>query len=176
MRRQSLLILVTAATMVGCGRGNPPTVRCDWPPASSTSTDETDQRSVRADALQAEDLAIRYADNRNAPHSGHFQGFAAYDETAKTCMTALYAAVARQHQVSIDQVRSAVAHRPLMPDVLVLLPFAVVYALVAYRVVLGLRNAFPLVGKSEGIVAAIIPAAATPLPLRFLGILLPLFT
>src|SRR6266542_3282704 len=138
MRRQSLLILVTAASIVACGHGKPPIARCDWPRASSPSTSQTDRRSLREDALQAEDIAIRYADSRNAPHSGHFQGFAAYEETTKTCMTALYTVVARQHQLSIDQVRSSVTHRPLMPDVLVLVPFAVVYALVAYRVVLGL--------------------------------------
>jgi hypothetical protein len=108
---------------------------------------------LHADALAAEDIAIRYADSRNAPHSGHFQGFAAYDDTTKACMTAVFGAVARKHNVSIDDVRSAVARRPLAPDAIVALVFAVVYCLVAYRVALAVRQNFPVDGGTEAVVA-----------------------
>ncbi|PYP78825.1 MAG: hypothetical protein DMD35_10045 [Gemmatimonadetes bacterium] len=111
------------------------------------------RRHLRDDALRAEDIGIRYADARNAPHSGHFEGFASYDRTTDSCITAMLNVVARTHEVAADTVRASLRHRPVAGDALAMLSFAALFALVAYGVTGRVNRNFPLDGGRDSVVA-----------------------
>jgi hypothetical protein len=151
LRAASLLIVVLA----GCsGRG--PVARCAWPIEAQSALDtrvRMARRHLHEDAIRAEDIAIRYADGRNAPHSGHFEGFASYNRTTDSCMTAMFEAVARTHAVATDSVRTALARRPVTGDVAVTLAFAALFALVAYGLIGRVNSNFPLDGGRDSVVA-----------------------
>jgi hypothetical protein len=68
-------------------------------------------------------------------------------------MTALFAVVAHNHGVSLQEVRKSLDHRPLYLDPAVMLSFAAFFGLVAYRVAGGMRSSFPLDGGSDSGVA-----------------------
>ena len=171
MRRPWLLLLMIVVDAAACGHGTSPHASCEWPQASSSPLPRDHRRSLRDDALAAEDLAIRYADSRNAPHSGHFQGFAAYEDTMRTCATVVYSAVARQHHVVIADVRRSLTQRPLLPDVLVLLPFVLLYVFVARRVITTVRASFTTDGERDAMAAGIAALVGASLLVSFLGVL-----
>src|SRR5688500_7940107 len=115
MRAFSLLLL-SWAWLTGCRPAPRPAAECVWreePPRALDLKDGADRRHLTHDALRAEDIAIRYADSLAAPHSRHFEGFAKYNQTRETCMTALLGAVARVHGVPSPEVRAALARRAL---------------------------------------------------------------
>jgi hypothetical protein len=79
----------------------------------------------------AEDLAIRHADDLRGPHSGHFEGMAEYGRLRDQYMEEQFKSVAARHGVSEAQVRESLTHRPPGVDLLVMLSFAALYALIA---------------------------------------------
>jgi hypothetical protein len=172
MRWPSLLLLMSIVGVAACGHETSPHRTCEWPQASSSPASRDDRRSLRDDALAAEDIAIRYADSRNAPHSRHFEGFEAYEDTMRACVTTVYAAVARQHHVDIADVRRSLVRRPLLPDVLVLLPFVLLYMYVAYRVITTVRTSFPSGGEGDAMAPGIVVLVGTSLLVSFLGVLI----
>jgi len=87
--------------------------------------------SLDADALFAEDLAIRYADAHRGHRSEHYKGLAEYEQAREQCMAALFDAVARSHGVSTDDVRGALTHRRTAVDAAVIGSFFVLYGIVA---------------------------------------------
>jgi hypothetical protein len=91
----------------------------------------TDRRHLVADALLAEDLAIRYADHAKGPRSGQRWQQGSYHAARDRCMTALFGIVGRNHGVPEHQVREAASQRSLLFDTMVLLVFATIYGLVA---------------------------------------------
>lgn len=147
--------ILLCASLAGCA-SHEPIARCAWPPEARAALDlgvRAARRHLHEDALRAEDIGIRYADARNAPHSGHFMGFAAYKRTTDSCVTAMLGAVARTHGVSPDSVRASLARRPVGGDVLVNLSFAALFALIAYGVTGRLNQSFPLDGGRDSVVA-----------------------
>lgn len=156
--------LLSCVCIVGCSRAPRPAADCTWReagPSALALSHATHRRHLTDDALRAEDLAIRYADSVAAPHSRHFEGFATYNRTREQCMTVLFGAVARGHAVQPLEVRAALAHRPLAPDVTVLVACAIIYALVAHGVVGRVSHNFPWSGGTDSVaaVAATIGAA-----------------
>jgi hypothetical protein len=155
MRVRSALLVVLVG-LEACIHGQARDAKCEWPAKTGSAigkSTKTNQRQLTRDALKAEDLAIRYADSRNAPHSGHFKGFPAYARTTDSCKTALFAAVAHNHGVSSQEVRSSLDRRPLPLDLAVMLSFAAFYGLVAYRVASRVCGGFPLDGGSDTVAA-----------------------
>jgi hypothetical protein len=111
------------------------------------------RRHLQDDALRAEDIGIRYADGRNAPHSGHFVGFTSYNRTTDSCITAMLSVVARTHGVPVDTVRASLRSRPVVGDALVMASFAALFGLVAYGVSGRVNRNFPLDRGRESVVA-----------------------
>lgn len=85
-------------------------------------------------------------------------------------MTALFSAVARNHGVSLDEVRKSVARRPAGLDLAVMLSFAVLYGFVAYGVTRGLCRDFPLEG-GWGSAVAVVATIVTSILVSFLAML-----
>jgi hypothetical protein len=119
VRRGSLNILLLFVLASGCSRSRP-NADCYWPL-------DDPSRSLYFDAEFAEDLAIRYADAQRGPRSGHFEGFGDYGRTRDQCMARLFAEVARVHGVSQGQVRQALDNRPIAIDLIIALPYLLLY-------------------------------------------------
>ena len=172
---RALSALLTACVCLeGCVHGQPRAAKCEWPAETASPfarSTQTNRRHLTSEALRAEDVAIRYADSHNAPHSGHFEGFAAYTRTTDSCMTALFAVVAHNHGVSLQEVRKSLDRRPLSLDLAVMLSFAVFYGLVAYRVAGRVRSNFPLDGGSDS-AAAVAVTVLTSLFVSGLAVLI----
>ena len=116
LRSVSILLLILAT---GCARRRA-NADCYWP-------SDNHNRSLYSDAEFAEDLAIRYADAHRGPRSGHFEGFEVYRRTRDECMAGLFAEVAAAHRVNQEQVRRALEHRPIAIDLIIALPYSLLY-------------------------------------------------
>lgn len=131
------LALMSALLVAGCAGGSFKNAGCEWPlDHATTSLDlsvSRDKRHLADDAQTAEDLAIRHADASNA-RASHSRDVTAYQAVREDCKASLFALVASQHRVPPDAVVAAVGDRREWLDGLVILGFAVVFALVAKQV------------------------------------------
>src|ERR1700680_1367385 len=82
-------------------------------------SEPSQQRPLSDEAEFAEDLAIRYADSRRGPRSGHFEGMAEYVRTRDQCMITLFKVIGSSHGVTDEQVRRSVGHRQTSIDLAV---------------------------------------------------------
>jgi hypothetical protein len=163
----SLLICVGACT----GSGRPRNADCVWPPDPSRPLDlhrTSDQRHLSDDALLAEDLAIRYGDAVRWSPAGPFRGTGDYRQRELACMETLFGVVAQTHGVSTTEVREALAHRPWVPDLIVILSFAVFFGRIAHNTVGRVRRRFDLDERR----AALWSLVAMSLALSFAGVVL----
>jgi len=120
---------------------------CQWPRDPGGPLDLSDSHQdqhLSSDARKAEDLAIRYADGHARPGSSSGHTMAEYSQTLNRCEADLFFAVAKQHNVTSEEVRKSLdRHRNLALDVLVMLFFGVLYAFVADSVVRRIWQRFP---------------------------------
>jgi hypothetical protein len=100
--------------------------------------------SLRQAAEAAEDSAIRYADQHDGVHSGHFQSMAEYGRVRDRRMAEAFQAVAAKYGVPEEQVRETLAQRPLGIDLAVVLSFAVFYIGIVFALVRGRSTAMLL--------------------------------
>src|SRR5690349_11494161 len=112
MKRLLLLIVVITAT--GCTRpgDHPLSSKCEWSEQDNHSLDLTkfsERRHLRFDALTAEDMAIRWAD-QNYGHQPQ------YEPRRDECMATLFAGVAKTHGVDAGVVREYTQDRDLIVD------------------------------------------------------------
>jgi hypothetical protein len=131
MKRLLPPLLLWLTCIAGCSPGASPNSDCEWSKEIAGPLDlsrSTQARHLSADAERAEDLAIRYADARRGPHSGHFEGGAEYGLTRDQCMARLFQIVGSNHSVTEEQIRWHLAHRPTELDVAVILTFIALYA------------------------------------------------
>ena len=155
--RELKAALLLCIGLAGCA-SHRPVAQCTWPLEARSVLDlraRAARRHLHEDALRAEDIGIRYADARNAPHSGHFEGFAAYSRTTDSCVTAMFEAVARTHAVAADTVRASLADRPLWGDAGVTLSLAVLFGFIAYGVAGRVNRNFPFDGGRASLVAIV---------------------
>jgi hypothetical protein len=170
MRKAALLCFVLLFGLCGRARSDQRNSDCRW---STKTPHRLDLRSaaarthLRQDVQLAEDLAIRYADAHNGPHSGHFESWAAYNGARDLCMDSLFANVASNDGVTEEQVREAVTQRPVAFDLAVVLSFAVFYFLVANAMAQRIWRRFPL---QEGGVAGIIATVAVSIVVSAAGV------
>jgi hypothetical protein len=122
--------------LTACARHSQPNASCEWPQETSPGALGTgpppQERHLSDDAEFAEDLAIRYADARRGPHSGHFEGIAEYGRTREQCMANLFKVIGSTHNVMPEQVRRSLGRRRPGLDLAVILSFAVLYGWLAY--------------------------------------------
>jgi hypothetical protein len=127
--------LVMSACLAGCVDRDRVDADCEWRGDESAAPLELRNgdrlRHLTDDALVAEDLAIRYADTHRGHRSGHFAGVDEYARTRERCMGELFGAIASSHGVTPAEVRDALGRRRALPDLAVMLSFAVLYAAAA---------------------------------------------
>ena len=118
------------------------------------------ERRLSDDAEFAEDLAIRYADARRGPRSGHFEGMAEYGRTREQCMAALFKLIGSTHGVTEEQVRRSLGRRRTGLDLAVILSFAALYGWLAYVIARRLYRLYAHEGLLTEVVMTIFASAA----------------
>jgi len=136
-----LLLLITTIVLAGCVRpgDHPISSNCVWNEDNSPSLDLTrisDRRHLRFDAVTAEDMAIRWADQ----HFGHLPE---YGQRRAECMETLFQGVAQHHGVDVAIVRQYSLERDVVADAAVVLSFGVLFVLAAYILTGRIRRQFP---------------------------------
>lgn len=138
MTRLLPLSLLALGGLMGCARHALPNSNCEWPqeasPGALNLNQPSQQRHLSADTEFAEDIAIRYADARSGPHSGHFQGMAEYARTRDECMATLFTVIASSHHVTGEQVRWSLGRRPMGIDLAVMLSFVLLFGFCATHI------------------------------------------
>jgi len=141
LRILSIFVIATSSAMGQRLESARPKPNCAWP----TERLNPSNASLAREAEFAEDLAIRYADACCGLHSGdsgHFDGWAEYGQARDQCMATLFQLVARDHGVSVDQVRQSLADRPKLFDWAVIVSYALLYGLAVYLLIEKLREEY----------------------------------
>lgn len=144
----SIFVIATSAIMGQRVESASPKPNCAWPTERSNSPNSNHRvqyAPLAREAEFAEDLAIRYADaccGLHSGNSGHFDGWVEYGQARDQCMATLFQFVARDHGVSVDQVRRSLSDRPKIFDWAVILSYAVLYTLAVYLITRKLAEAF----------------------------------
>lgn len=134
-----LAIIVTAFS--GCTRpgDHPISPNCEWIESDHRTLNlsiAADRRHLRFDAITAEDMAIRWADQR----FGHRPE---WDQRVGECLNTLFTGLAKTHGVDVAVVRQYSRERDVVVDAAVILGFAFIYAVVAYGFAGRIRQRFP---------------------------------
>jgi hypothetical protein len=140
----SLPLLVCFAACAGRDRRN---VNCQLPQETPVSLDlgnPEHRRHLSDEALRAEDIAVRYSDSGAWKVPGQPTGRGAYARARYDCMATLFSAIAKNHGVSVEQVRESIPQGRMRFDVAVLLSFAAFYFLAAYYLAKRVCRRFPL--------------------------------
>jgi len=132
MRR--VVILSAALLVVGCDVDR--NTDCRWSSGHEGReldlSSARDRRHLADDAQVAEDLAIRHADASRTPDWQ--RNVDEYRRVREECRARLNLIVAQQHAVPVESVAAAVVDRREWLDALVILGFAVLFALVAKQI------------------------------------------
>jgi hypothetical protein len=136
-----LLLLIVTVTLTGCARpgDHPVSPNCVWSEDDNRSLDLrqlSDRRHLRFDAVTAEDMAIRWADQ-------HFSLRPEYDRQCAQCMETLFEGVAKHHSIDVAVVRQYSQERDAVADAVVILSFAFLYVLAAYILTGRILRQFP---------------------------------
>ena len=140
----SIPLLVCFASCAGRDRRN---VNCQAPQETPFSLDLRNpehRRHLSDEALRAEDIAVRYSDSDTWKVPGQPTGPEAYYRARYDCMATLFSEIAKNHGVSVEQVRVAIPQGRMRFDVVVLLSFAAFYFLAAYQLAKMVCRRFPL--------------------------------
>lgn len=140
----SLPLLVCFAACAGRDRRN---VNCQLPQETPVSLDLRNPEHMRHlsdEALRAEDIAVRYSDSDTWKVPGQPTGQDAYVRARRDCMATLFSAIAKNHGVSVEQVRKSIQRGRMRFDMAVLLSFAAFYFLAAYYLAQRVCRRFPL--------------------------------
>ena len=163
-----LLLLVISITLLsGCARpgDHPISPNCEWIESDgrpSNLATYADRRHLRFDAATAEDMAIRWADER-------FSHRPEYDQRTQQCMETLFTGLAKTHGVDVATVRQYSRERDVVVDAAVIFGFAFIYAFVAYGFAGRIRRRFPP-GEPGFWVMALTMAAGVSLVAVLIGI------
>jgi len=136
-----VLLMVFITTFAGCDRpgDHPISPNCQWNETDHRTlnlANATDRRHLRFDAVTAEDMAIRWADQ----YAGHRPE---WDERCQECMETLFIGLAKNHGVDVATVRHYSRERDVVLDAAVIVCFALMYAGVAYLFAGRIRQRFP---------------------------------
>lgn len=138
---KNLLLLFATLTLAACTRPGdyPVPPNCVWSEDDTSTLDLTrisDRRHLRFDAITAEDVSIRWADQ-------HLGLRPEWDQRRRECMQSLFAGVARQHGVDVATVRQYSLQRETVLDAAVIFSFGTLYVVVAYVFAARIRRRFP---------------------------------
>lgn len=145
MVRIATLTLLLVFCTAGCVRREGRNSDCRWP--SETGTKETDievsGQHLSDDADLAEDLAIRYADTHYGLRSGHFESNDVFTNAMKHCGQNLFEDIGRAHGVPVTQLSQALGRNRAGTDLMVNLPFFLLYGLAASLVIRRIWARYP---------------------------------
>jgi hypothetical protein len=148
-------LVIAAVPALGCGRGPVRNADCEWP-GTTPGTSLTD--SVKL----AEDLAIRFADDRRGPGQRR--------EIREACEARLFQAVASDHGVGLSDVaaaREGLARRGF--DWFVNVPMAAVCLALALAVARGVGRRFSPAERMPALVAVVFGALAVAVAVTIAG-------
>ena len=138
---KALIVLAVTLTYTACVRPGDHAINsaCIWVEDDNRPLNVeklSNRRHLRYDAITAEDLAIRWADQR-------FHLLPEYASRRDQCMEKLFNGVASQHGVDAALVREYRLKRDVPVDSAVIISFAFAYGLVAYYIAGRIRRRFP---------------------------------
>jgi hypothetical protein len=116
MRGRALVVASLIVAAVAAASASP---QCEWGVAP--------RRSLSADARQAEEIAIRFADATAGRRSGRYSGAEAYQAARERCLTVLAEEVGRAYDASEADVRRSLEVRDWQWDAFVMLSFLAFY-------------------------------------------------
>jgi hypothetical protein len=136
-----LFLVIIVTTFASCARpgDHPVSPNCEWIESDHRPLDlatSADRRHLRFDAETAEDMAIRWADQR-------FSLRPEWNQRCIECMETLFAGLAKNHGVDVATVRNYSRERQVEVDAAVILAFALLYLQVAYLFAGRIRRRFP---------------------------------
>ena len=143
LRCLAALGLITSLASTGCVRREGRNSDCLWPEANARPLDLSrgvDDRHLREDVELAEDLAVRYMDAQRRAPSAQLRP---PGEVMNTCRNSLLKQVSTSHRVSPSQVVPLFGSRSLVNDLIVIVPFFLLYALAAVLLAGWLLNRYP---------------------------------
>ena len=135
-----LAVLIVTLSLGSCARpgDHPVSVNCSWVEEDNHALNVqnlADRHHLRDDAVTAEDMAIRWADER-FPHRPE------YDAQRGVCMESLFKGVARKHAVDVALVRQYSRQRDFLADSAAILTFALLFVAAVYYLVGRIRRRF----------------------------------
>ena len=138
MKVVALLILTIAVG--GCARpgDHPVSSNCSWTEDNNGTLNLeyfADRRHLRNDAVTAEDMAVRWADQ-------HFPLRPEWDARCYECAQSLFSGVASHHGVDVNLVRQYSRQRDLIADSVTILSFGLLYLAAVYYLVGKIRRRF----------------------------------
>ena len=135
-----LAVLILTLVLGTCVRpgDHPVSANCSWTEEDHRTLNlqnSVDRHHLRDDAVTAEDLAIRWADQR-FPHRPE------YETRRDECMESLFNGVARQHDVDVALVHQYSKERDVLADSAAILSFALIFVAASYYLVSRIRRRF----------------------------------
>jgi|SRR6185369_6026014 len=136
-----LLLVIVITTFSGCARPGDHAIspNCEWIESDRRTLNlatSADRRHLRFDAVTAEDMAIRWADQR-------FGHRTEWDQRCQECMETLFTGLAKTHSVDVATARQYSRERDVVVDAAVILGFASIYVVAAYLLAGRIRKRFP---------------------------------
>src|SRR5690242_16397195 len=129
-----LVALAISLAYTGCVRRQGRNSDCIWPEVNARPLDPSrrgDAGHLREDVELAEDLAVRYMDAQLRSQSAQLRPGRAPGEVTNTCRNSLLKQISTSHNVSPREVVQFFGRRSLASDFIVILPFFLLYALLA---------------------------------------------
>jgi len=171
--RRLVIILIPLLVCFAAGAGRDrPNVNCQLPQETPVSLDLRNpehRRHLSEEALRAEDIAVRYSDSDVWKVPGQPAGHDAYVRARYDCMATLFSEIAKNHGVSVEQVRGSIPQGRMRFDLAVLLSFAAFYFLAAYYWAKRVCRRFPL---RDGWLTALLCVVGASILVSFMGMLM----
>ena len=138
--------LVISISFTGCVRREGRNSDCIWPEVNARPLDPSrggDARHLREDVELAEDLAVRYMDAQRRSQSAQIRPGRPPGEVMNTCRNSLLKQISTSHNVSPTEVVQFFGRRSLAIDFIFILPFFLLYALLAMLLAGWLLRRYP---------------------------------
>ena len=165
--------LVISITSTGCVRREGRNSECIWPEEPSARTLDPsrggDARHLREDVEFAEELAVEYMDAQRRSQSGQLKAGRSPSEVMNTCRNSLLKQISTSHNVPPREVVQFFGRRSLAIDLAIILPFLLLYGLLATLLAGWLRRRYP---PEDGMTAALAMALFCSLVFGIGGLLL----
>jgi hypothetical protein len=135
-----LAVLIVTLVLGSCDRpgDHPVSSNCSWTEDDNRTLNLdnfADRCHLRNDAVTAEDMAIRWADQ-------HFHLRPEWDARCYECAQSLFSGVASHHGIDVNLVRQYSRQRDLVADSVTILSFGLLYLAVVYYLVGKIRRRF----------------------------------